>query len=145
MSPVSRKDLSLAIAQLMPRIIQGVQLEFLVKRTLTQTQFLLLVAIHSRGACPMSTLAQNMHVSMPTISGIVDRLVKRGYVTRLANVEDRRQVVIELSSKGRMMITQFQGAMSQRWEEVLKALEQNDIEDFFRLVAKLTAHLKGEK
>ncbi|MCB9772119.1 MAG: MarR family transcriptional regulator [Candidatus Omnitrophica bacterium] len=145
MSPVSRRDLSLAIAQLMPRIIQGVQLEFLVKRTLTQTQFLLLVAIHSRGACSMNTLAQNMRVSMPTISGIVDRLVKRGYVTRLANVEDRRQVVVDLSSKGRMMISQFQGAMSQRWEEVLKVLEQNDVEDFFRLVVKLTTYLKGEK
>lgn len=145
MPQVSRKELSLAIAQLMPRIIQGVQLEFLIKKTLTQTQFLVLVAIHSRGPCPMNTLAQSMHVSMPTVSGIVDRLVKRGYITRQESSEDRRQVVVELSKKGQMMIAQFQGAMSQRWEDVLRVVEQNDVNDFHRVVTKLIEHLKGGK
>lgn len=145
MPQVSRKELSLAIAQLMPRIIQGVQLEFLVKKTLTQTQFLVLVAMHSRGPCPMNTLAQNMHVSMPTVSGIVDRLVKRGYVTRQASIEDRRQVVVGLSKKGQTMITQFQSAMSQRWEDVLKSLQQSDVDDFYRVVTGLMEHLKDGK
>ena len=145
MSKVSRKDLSSAIAQLMPRIIQGVQIEFLVKRTLTQTQFLVLVALHSRKLCPMTTLAQSMHVSLPTISGIVDRLVKRGYVERSVSDQDRRQVVVHLSKQGQMMIAQFQGAVTQRWEDVLKALQQEDIDNFYRIVTKLMNHLKDGK
>ncbi len=145
MSKVSRKDLSFAIAQLMPRIIQGVQIEFLVKRTLTQTQFLVLVALHSLSLCPMTTLAQNMHVSLPTISGIVDRLVRGGYVDRLVSEQDRRQVVVKLSSKGQAMITQFQGVVTLRWENVLKALEQEDIVDFHRIIKKLMDHLKDGK
>ncbi|MCB9757318.1 MAG: MarR family transcriptional regulator [Candidatus Omnitrophica bacterium] len=145
MLKVSRKDLSFAIAQLMPRIIQGVQIEFLVKRALTQTQFLVLVALHSRNLCPMTTLAQSMHVSLPTISGIVDRLVKRGYVQRSIGEHDRRRVVVKLSKQGQLMITQFQGAVTQRWEAVLKALEQDDINDFHRIVIKLMDHLKDGK
>lgn len=143
--PVTRTELSQAIAQLMPRIIQGVQLEFLVKRTLTQTQFLVLVAIHSRGSCPMSGLANNMHVSLPTMSGIVERLVEKGYVQRVEDKEDRRKVVVELSKSGKEMISQFQGAVSRRWNEVLKNLGQQDIEAFYAVIAKLTAQLKGER
>ena len=145
MSHVTRKELSLAIAQLMPRIIQGVQLEFLVKRTLTQTQFLVLVAIHSRGSCPMSILAKSMRVSMPTMSGIVDRLVKRGDVHRVESEHDRRKVMVELSHQGKEMIKQFQAAVSHRWAEVLTTLEQRDIEAFYGVISKLTHHLKGKQ
>ncbi len=145
MSVITRKELSIAISQLMPRIIQGVQLEFLVKRTLTQTQFLVLVAIHSRGSCPMTTVAKSMHVSMPTMSGIVDRLVKRGYVNRVESTEDRRKVMVELSHNGREMIGQFQGAVTRRWEYVLKNLEQDDIDKFYGVISKLTSQLKGEQ
>lgn len=145
MPKVSRKVLSFAIAQLMPRIIQGVQIEFLVKRTLTQTQFLVLVSLHSWNLCPMTTLAESMHVSLPTISGIVDRLVKRGYVNRCVNQQDRRRVVITLSDKGQKMIAQFQSAVTRRWEDVLQALEKEDIVDFYRIVEKLMDYLKDKR
>src|SRR3990167_2601151 len=104
MPQVTRQDLGFAIAQFMPQVIQGLQLEFLVKRTLTQTQFVVMVAVHSNGRCPMSVLAKNMHVSLPTISGIVDRLVKAGYIRRLEDPQDRRQVVAELAPKGTALI-----------------------------------------
>lgn len=139
------QELSQAIAQLMPRIIQGVQLEFLVKKTLTQTQFLVLVGIHSRGICAMNALAQSMHVSMPTMTGIIDRLVQKGYVTRSVSAEDRRKVLVELSAKGKNMITQFQAAVSHRWVEVLSTLNQEDIDLFAGIIAKLGHNLKGQK
>ena len=147
MSPATRKDLSVAIAQLMPRIIQGIQLEFLVNRTMTQTQFLVLVAVHSNGRCPMKILADNMHVSMPTISGIVDRLVKSGYIRRIEDAQDRRQVVVELTPKGQSMISQFQSVVSRRWQDVLKTLESNDINMFYRIIVKLknALQLRGKK
>lgn len=142
MVSVTRKVLSSAISRLMPRIIQGVQLEFLVKRALTQTQFLVLVAVHSRGPCPMNILSRSMHVSMPTMTGIINRLVKNGYINRLASEDDRRQVKIELSGQGQAMIAEFQKSVSRRWEDVLKDLDQKDIEDFHRVVGRLSEQLK---
>ena len=142
---VTRQQLSFAIAQLMPRIIQGIQLEFLVKRSVTQTQFVVLVAIHSAGRSPMSALADNMHVSLPTMSGIVERLVKAGYIRRLEEPQDRRQVVIELARKGEQMIKQFQSVVAQRWQEVLQVLEPSDIESFYAVVSKLKDSLQNKK
>ena len=147
MSQVSHQDrakLGFAIAQLMPRIIQGIQLEFLVKRSVTQTQFVVLVAVHSIGRCPMGILAKNMHVSLPTMSGIVDRLVKAGYIDRVEDKEDRRQVVIELTHKGEKMIEQFQSVVAHRWQEVLKSLEPSDIDAFYQVVTKLRNSLQHQ-
>ena len=138
---VSRKELSVAIAQMIPRIIQGVQLDFLAKRTITQTQFFVLVAIHSHRRPSMRLLAQNIKVSMPTISGIVDRLVRAQYVQRLNHPQDRRLVVVELTRKGQLIIDQFQGAVARRWEEVLNSLEQNDLGSLQKIILKLKAAL----
>ena len=96
---VTRQDVSLAIAELMPDIVRGVQLDFFVKHGVTQTQFLLIMAIQAYRRCTMSTLARNLHVSMPTATGVVARMVRAGYVRRVEDPEDRRQVVVELTPK----------------------------------------------
>ena len=90
MSQKNRVKLSQSIARLMPNIIQGVHIGFLAKRNLTHTQFFVLVAIHSQNRPAMRTLSTNMQVSMPTMSGIIERLVKAGYVKRVPHPEDRR-------------------------------------------------------
>ena len=142
MPAVSRKDISQAIAQLMPSIIRGVQLDFFIKRGITQTQFLVLVAIHAYGRCTMGTLARNMHVRMPTATGVIDRLVRAGYVRRFSKAEDRRQVIVELTEKGRAFIRQFQAVVRRRWEDVLRSLEPKELAAFYHVVTKLQAQLQ---
>jgi DNA-binding MarR family transcriptional regulator len=117
MTRASRKDVSLAVAQLMPYIMRGVQFDFFVRRGVTQTQFLLLASIHAYTRCTMGTLARNLHVSMPTVSGIVDRLVRAGYLRRVPRPDDRRQVAVELTAKGRAFFQDFQTVVRRRWEE----------------------------
>jgi len=145
MSLINRKNLSNAIAQLLPNIVQGVHLDFLSKRSITHTQFFLLVAIHSYKRCPMSRLADNMRVSMPTVSGIVDRLVQAGYLHRIEAPNDRRQVIVELTRKGEALITQFQHSVSHRWQEVLQFLDSKELEIFQTVIEKIKSGLQKEK
>jgi len=145
MNPISRENLSNSIAQLLPNIVQGVHLDFLSKRSITHTQFFLLVAIHSYKRCPMSRLAENMHVSMPTVSGIVDRLVQAGYLQRVEDPNDRRQVVVELTRKGESLIAQFQLSVSRRWQEVLQFLDLKELKIFQAVIEKIKSGLQKEK
>lgn len=142
LSAPTRKHVSLAIAQLMPSIIQGVQLDFFVKRGVTQTQFLILMAIHGYGRASMGTLARNMRVSMPTASGIVDRLARSGYVRRSPHPQDRRQVIVEMTAKGKECITQFQAVIRRRWEEVLRSVGPRELNAFYQVVTKLRSQLQ---
>lgn len=143
MAPVTPQLTSHAIATLMPWIIQGIQLDFFVKRGVTQTQFLLLMAIHAHQRTTMGLLARNLHVRMPTATGIVDRLVRAGLVRRSPDSSDRRQVVVTLTAKGQQFIYQFQDIVRRRWEEVLRALHPKELQTFHRVIVTLTQQLKG--
>ena len=142
MRSITRPQLSEAIAQLMPFIIQGVQLDFFVKRGVTQTQFLVLIAIHGYSRATMGTLAHSLHVTMPTASGIVDRLARSGYVRRVPHPQDRRQVIVATTAKGEAFIVQFQVVIRRRWEEVLKSLAPHELDAFYRVVTKLREQLE---
>ena len=145
MPSISRQQVSRAIAQLMPNIIRGVQLDVFAKRQVTQTQFLVVIAIHAYGRCTMGTLARSLHVSMPTTTGVVNRLVQGGLVRRFPHPEDRRQVVVELTAKGQAFILQVQQAIRRRWEEVLKALGPRELEAFYHVVNRLREQLQPDR
>lgn len=143
MASVSRKDVSRVIVEFMPRIIRGIHIGFLSDRAVTQTQFFVVTAIHASRRCSMRVLAESMHISMPTISGIVDRLVKSGYVLRQEDPSDRRLVVVELSSRGKLLIQQFQNAAGIRWEDILKFLTAAELDSFYYLIKKLNKGIQG--
>jgi DNA-binding MarR family transcriptional regulator len=138
----SRKDASLAIARLIPNIMRGIQLDLFVRRGVTQTQFLVLVATRAFGRCTMGQLARSLHVTMPTISGIVSRLVDSGHLRRAPQAEDRRQVVVELTPKGQAFFQAFERIVRQRWEEVLRSLEPDELTAFHHVVTKLHERLQ---
>lgn len=143
--PISRSNASRIIVEFMPKIIRGIHLGFLAKRRVTQTQFFVVTAIHANRRCSMRMLAESMHISMPTISGIVDRLVKSGYVRREEDPADRRLVMVELSAKGKLLVQQFQSAASARWEEILQAFSANELDAFYHLIRKLNDGMTGRK
>ena len=136
------QDVSRGIAQLMPTILRGVQLDFFVKKGVTQTQFLVLASIRAYGRCSMGTLAANLHVQMPTATGIVERLVKAGHVRRTVSLEDRRQVVVELTPKGQVFFHEFEAVIRRRWEEILRTLSLEELTAFHHVITKLRETLK---
>ena len=157
---LTRKDVSLAMAGLMPHIIRGMQLDFFVKRGVTQTQFLLLASIRAYGRpstgsgrpsraqsrdvrCTIGALSRSLHVSMPTVSGIVERLVRAGYARRVPQADDRRQVVVELTAKGRTFFQDFESVIRRRWEEAFLSLEQDELRAFYDVVTKLRERLQS--
>ena len=51
----------------------------------------------------MSQIAEYINVSMSTATGIVERLVNKGYLQRERSESDRRIVVIQLTDKGKSL------------------------------------------
>ena len=145
MSDSSRESLSRLISKILPSIIQGVHMGFLSTQSLTHTQFFVLISIHSQGQCTLQQLADKMKVSMPTMSGIIDRLVVSRHVTRVENPEDRRQVLIELTKGGKDLIAQFQKAVSQRWLDVLSVLDAGEVKTMTGIMGKIERSLGAGK
>ncbi|MGZ3708376.1 MAG: MarR family winged helix-turn-helix transcriptional regulator [Bdellovibrionota bacterium] len=85
----------------------------------TTPQYRLLLKI-SREPCSVRELADWMGVAMPTISKMVNVLVKRGLAARGENpaVADRRQILVSPTPKGREKVGRIQ-------VEVQKALQSS--------------------
>jgi DNA-binding MarR family transcriptional regulator len=90
------------------------------KYGLTTEQFSLLAAVKSRGgSLKPSELAPILARSPNTISMLVDRMVKGGWVRRTRDRKDRRVVNVSLTSKGE---TAVEPATPAGWEFIQKIL-----------------------
>jgi DNA-binding MarR family transcriptional regulator len=138
-------QVSQTIAELMPNIIRGAQLDLFAGGPITQTQFMLLVAIQASGPVAMNELASSMKIKMPTATGLINRLSASGYVRRSSDAKDRRKVRVEITPAGMRFFEKFRRVMRRRWEEVLTVLEPAELKTFHRLVSKLRDSTSASK
>src|SRR5919206_4461879 len=72
---------------------------------LTVPQFhTLLFLSYCDGECKMSDLARSTHQSAASLTGVVDRLLEKQLVERGRPEEDRRQVVVSVTERGRALL-----------------------------------------
>lgn len=73
----------------------------------TMAQFRAMAFLYRRSGCSLRVLAVHLGVTPPTCSALVDRLVRRGVVSRSPSKASRREVALRLTRRGR---TQFEAA-----------------------------------
>jgi DNA-binding MarR family transcriptional regulator len=62
-------------------------------------------ALGLSGPAPIAAVSQRFGVSPSTMTGLADRLERRGYVRRRPHASDRRVTVLELTAKGERLFT----------------------------------------
>lgn len=99
---------------------------------LTFQQMKVLYLLKQQGPLKMSGLSQLLGVSMPTITGIISRLVERGdgnaLVNRAASLQDRRQVWAQLTEAGVAVTEHLDRLNRQLLETSLAQLGENELE-----------------
>jgi len=100
-------------------------------------------ALGRRGRCMMSELAKECGFPLSSMTGIVDRLVSKGYVKRFRSEEDRRTVFVELTKKGGQV---SQDALEGEMELIIgmmEALEPEEQDALVKLLGKAVAGFGG--
>ncbi len=80
------------------------------------------------GDLNMSELVARLGVTLPTVSGIVDRLVEHGLVTRRATGSDRRRVFVGLTPSGLELVDRFRDLNARQVRDLLGVLDNDDLE-----------------
>jgi MarR family 2-MHQ and catechol resistance regulon transcriptional repressor len=75
------------------------------KERITFSQYNVLLALSRKGPMQMNKLSENMLVAPANVTGLVDRMEKKGYVRRRRDERDRRLYVIEATEKGTRIFT----------------------------------------
>jgi MarR family 2-MHQ and catechol resistance regulon transcriptional repressor len=102
--------------------------------TLAQLQVLRCVAT---GPLQMKGIGEKMLVTGPDITGLVDRLERRGYVKRIRNGRDRRAMVIELTPEGRFLQRKVSSKYRDFVHNALQVLTVDEQEELQRALLKL--------
>ena len=95
--------------------------------SLTLAQLKSLFFISSEGNTNVRKLAAALSVTSANVTGIVDRLVKQGLVTRRENPEDRRMLLLQVTDKGRTLITDLRERQTSRLSEILDYLGPDEL------------------
>ena len=109
--------------------------EKLTQYALTVAQYLSMVALQNKGAeCSMSELAERIQQSSATMTGIVDRLVEKSWVTRRRSEEDRRAVFVSLTPEGENLLKQVALERRQAVLETIHTMNPTDVDNFIQLL-----------
>jgi len=92
---------------LMPRLLSEFlkrQPRLIAKGEITLAQITILHILKERGQCMMRELAGFLSVTTSAATGIVDRMVKAGFLKRVPDPADRRVINIRITRKGKATI-----------------------------------------
>lgn len=112
------------------------------KDGLTLQQFSVLRFLSQAGPVPMNALVDELIVSPPVITGIVDRLETKGLVKRRESSIDRRRVDIALTDMGIRAHRRVRESYRLLLREALgRSLTQSEQETLARLLRKFSREI----
>jgi MarR family transcriptional regulator, 2-MHQ and catechol-resistance regulon repressor len=107
---------------------------------LGDSDFRVLEALLHKGPLPVNTLGPKVWLTPGSISVAVERLVKKGLVSRKDYPRDRRVRQVELTAKGRTLITRGFKEHAAAMETVVSVLSKKERLTLLRLLKKLGKH-----
>jgi MarR family 2-MHQ and catechol resistance regulon transcriptional repressor len=93
---------------------------------LGESEFRILEALLHKGAMPVNTIGPKVFLTPGSISVAVDRLLKRGLVTRTNSPTDRRVRLVDLTAEGRRLIEKVFAAHAAQVDELAQVLGAKD-------------------
>ena len=111
-----------------------------VKITLEQAGILFLLKAENGQA--MSQLSRLLFLDNSTITGLIDRLEKSGFVLRKANPKDRRIFLIHITHKGIKEVNKAKRAINRVNEEIKADFSKEEIESFKKILNSFVVKFK---
>jgi DNA-binding MarR family transcriptional regulator len=111
----------------------------LVDDTITIPQFRTLVILSNEGPVNLATLAGLLDVQPSTIGRMVDRLVSAGLIDRRAHPTSRRELVAELTARGRRVVQKVTANRRSELARVVEKMPARERRGLVRALAAFTA------
>jgi len=100
-------------------------------------QWVVLRVLFDRDSLPLKDIVARVEVDQGSLSRMVDRLIDRGWVQRIADPADRRAVAISLTKAGRSLVPKLSAEADRNEEAFFSGLPVAERERFLRTIRKL--------
>ena len=130
-----------AVLEVVPQVMRAIRSDLRSHRTadLSIPQFRILNFINRNPQASLSSLADHIGLTLPTMSKMVDGLVAREWVTRQASPGDRRQVLLGLTGRGKAMLDQAVAKTQASLADKLSTLSSTDRDTVFEAMKCMQA------
>ena len=112
------------------------------KVKLTLSQIAILDILSRNKESNMSDMARSMNVTTAAMTGIVDRLVRDGYVARKNDPDDRRVIKIRLTSKGSAAVKSALENKKRMITRIFSVLPQRERDEYLKILERIREGLK---
>lgn len=140
MKNIQKFSVPYKVAQTANKINQSLS-KTLKEYDIASEQRAILNIIDKDGKVSQNELSQILGKDKTTISRTLDALEKRGYIKREFIKKDKRVRVISLSFFGKEILEQTEPIIAQFREAVLFDFAQNEIEQIFTLLEKVSTNI----
>jgi MarR family transcriptional regulator, temperature-dependent positive regulator of motility len=103
---------------------------------LTPVQYAALVAVNAHPEIDQATLAGLIAHDRTTITGVIDRLARKGLLERKVNEADRRSRALRITGAGIAILDEIEPAVVAAQETILSGLEQSEADQLIALLRK---------
>ena len=100
----------------------------LTRGNLSYPQFFLLTYLSSEEYLTMTDIAKKMGHSTAAATGLVDRIETLGYVERTHASEDRRKIMVRITSKGVEIVSHMRKEIANDLAGILSSMDEEEAE-----------------
>lgn len=97
----------------------------------------ILATLFQHGECTMTDVASSISRDRSTVTALVNKLIKLGYISSKKDVNDSRSTIIFLTKKGKELEPNFKEISHKLFEIEYKNISENEKEVFERVLEKI--------
>jgi len=110
----------------------------------SKSEIFTLLYLDKKKEITMSELADYINAPMSTANGIVERLVRSGYIKRERSEADRRIVVLRLTDPGAQFIGKMKDLVSVYLKSILEELTEEEKDVLIRIGMKIARSMQAK-
>ncbi|MDP2969250.1 MAG: MarR family transcriptional regulator [Deltaproteobacteria bacterium] len=100
----------------------------------TPVQAMLLFYLQKKDGSSLTEISSGLMLENPTVTGLIDRLEKSGYVKRSDHPSDRRVYLVYLTEKGSMVAKRALPIIKRLNEQIKEGYSEEEIESFKKVL-----------
>lgn len=112
-------------------------------KDISKRDFSIIVYVGKSNEVIMRDIAEYLNTPMSTTTGIVDKLVDKGYITRFHSQEDRRIIKVKLSKFGKDSFDLLETSLFNMSNTMLSDLAPQERTSLISLLEKVTQNLEN--
>ena len=123
------------ISKVYQKLIINLQKSFSESRIeATPIQVMVLFFLQQNDGLSLTQISQGLMLENPTVTGLIDRLEKLGYVKRGDHPNDRRVYLVHLTEKGNKVANKALPIVKKLNQEIKKGYSKEEVENFKKVL-----------